>query len=137
MRMVTNCHLSQLINSYGVAERINRDVNASITYKTDLEQYGTPEYWCLPTPFGDCEDYALLKHKLLLEHGWPSDKLGLCICYMPDGQGHCVLWVDTDKGSFILDNCYDCPISPVDLPYTWESMLCNGRWLKLLSWSSL
>jgi len=33
------------VNSYSVAERINRDVNASVTYKTDLEQYATPEYW--------------------------------------------------------------------------------------------
>lgn len=56
-----------MTNSYKLAERINRDVNASITYKTDLAQYGTPEHWCLPSNFGDCEDYALLKRKLLLE----------------------------------------------------------------------
>ena len=122
------------MNSHSLAERINREVNASVSYKTDLEQYSTPEHWCLPTDFGDCEDYALLKRKLLLEQGWPSDKLGLCVCYMPDGQGHCVLWVETDKGSFILDNNYDWPVNPLDLPYVWESMLCNGKWLKLLAW---
>lgn len=123
------------MNSYSLAERINSQVNASVTYKTDLAQYGTPEHWCLPSNFGDCEDYALLKRKLLLEQGWLNDKLGLCVCYMPDGQGHCVLWVDTDKGSFILDNNYNYPISPVDLPYKWESMLRGGKWLKLLTWS--
>ena len=48
-----------MMNSYKLAERINSDVNASVTYKTDLAQYGTPEHWCLPTDFGDCEDYAL------------------------------------------------------------------------------
>jgi len=128
-------HMSQaMTNSYKLAERINSDVNASVTYKTDLEQYGTPEHWCLPTAFGDCEDYALLKYKLLLEQGWPNDKLGLCVCYMPDGSGHCVLWVETDKGSFILDNNYNWPVSPLDTNYKWESMLCNGKWLKLLSW---
>lgn len=126
-----------MTNSYKLAERINSDVNARVTYKTDLAQYGTPEHWCLPYKFGDCEDYALLKRKLLLEQGWPSDKLGLCVCYMPTGDGHCVLWVDTDKGSFILDNNYNWPVNPVDLPYKWESMLCNGKWLKLLAWSSL
>ena len=87
-----------------------------------------------PTDFGDCEDYALLKRKLLLEQGWPNDKLGLCVCYMPDGGGHCVLWVETDKGSFILDNNYNWPVSPLDTQYTWESMLCGGKWLKLLAW---
>lgn len=123
------------MNSYKLAERINSDVNASVTYKTDLEQYDKPEYWCLPTAFGDCEDYALAKRQALLQSGWPKDQLGLCICYMQSGEGHCVLWVDTDKGSFILDNNYNYPISPVDLPYKWESMLCGGKWLKLLAWS--
>ena len=41
--------------------------------------------------------------------GWPKDKLGLCVCYTQLGEGHCVLWVDTDKGSFILDNNYAFP----------------------------
>ena len=127
-----SCHLSQcMTNSYKLAERINSDVNASVTYKTDLAQYGTPEHWCLPTNFGDCEDYALLKRKLLLEQGWHSDKLGLCVCYMPTGEGHCVLWVDTDKGSFILDNNYAFPVKPSELPYKWESMLCDGVWQQL------
>ena len=122
------------MNSYKLASRTNSDVNASVQYKTDLEQYDTPEFWVEAGAFGDCEDYALLKRKLLLEQCWPSDKLGLCVCYMPDGQGHCVLWVDTNKGSFILDNRYDWPVNPLDLPYVWESMLCNGKWLKLLAW---
>jgi len=26
-------------------------------------------------------------------------------------------------------------VNPVDLPYKWESMLCGGKWLKLLAWS--
>ena len=36
------------MNSHSIAERINSDVNASVTYKTDLAQYGKPEHWCLP-----------------------------------------------------------------------------------------
>ena len=120
-----------MTNSYKLAEHINNTVNMSVLYKTDLEQYGKPEHWCLPTDFGDCEDYALLKRKLLLEHGWSSDKLGLCVCYMQSGEGHCVLWVDTDKGSFILDNNYLFPMKPSDLHYRWESMLCDGEWLEL------
>ena len=126
-----------MTNSYKLAERINSDVNASITYKTDLAQYGTPEHWCLPTDFGDCEDYALAKREALLQAGWSKDKLGLCVCYMQSGEGHCCLWVDTDKGSFILDNNYNWPVSPLDTNYKWESMLCNGKWLKLLNWSKL
>ena len=120
-----------MLNSYSIAASINSTVNARVTYKADLEQFDTPEFWCLPTNFGDCEDYALLKRKLLLEQGWHSDKLGLCVCYMPTGEGHCVLWVDTDKGSFILDNNYAFPVKPSELPYKWESMLCDGVWQQL------
>ena len=32
-----------MTNSYKIASRINSDVNASVTYKTDLAQYGKPE----------------------------------------------------------------------------------------------
>jgi len=33
-----------MTDSYKLAERINSDVNASVEYKTDLEQYGKPEH---------------------------------------------------------------------------------------------
>ena len=118
------------MNSYSVAERINSDVNARVTYKADLEQFDTPEFWAMAGKFGDCEDYALLKRKVLLEQGWPKDKLGLCVCEA-FGSGHCCLWVETDKGSFILDNNYAFPVKPSELPYKWESMLCDGVWQQL------
>ena len=120
-----------MTNSYRLAERINNTVNTSVTYKTDLEQYGKPEYWCLPSNFGDCEDYALAKRNALLNAGWSKDKLGLCVCYTASNEGHCVLWVGTDKGSFILDNNYAFPMKPSELPYKWESMLCDGVWRQL------
>jgi len=119
------------MQSYSVAERINRDVNASVKYKTDLGQYGVPEFWMVAGKFGDCEDYALAKRNALLNVGWPKDKLGLCVCYTQLGEGHCCLWVETDKGSFILDNNYALPIKPSELPYKWESMLCDGVWQQL------
>ena len=65
------------------------------------------EFWTVAGKFGDCEDYALSKRNALLNAGWSKDKLGLCVCYAQSGEGHCVLWVETDKGSFILDNNYD------------------------------
>jgi len=119
------------VNSYSVAERINSQVNASVTYKTDLAQYGKPEFWKEAGAFGDCEDYALAKRQALLQRGWPNDKLGLIVCKTETGEGHCVLWVETDKGSFILDNNYALPVKPSELPYKWESMLCDGQWLEL------
>lgn len=120
-----------MTNSYKLAERINSDVNARVMYKSDLEQFDTPEFWVKAGQYGDCEDYALAKREALLQAGWPKDKLGLCVCYTQLGEGHCVLWVDTDKGSFILDNNYAFPVKPSELPYKWESMLCDGVWQQL------
>ena len=58
------------MNSYSVAERINSDVNARVTYKSDLEQFDTPEFWTMAGKFGDCEDYALAKRSALLHAGF-------------------------------------------------------------------
>ena len=130
-KKVTNYHLRlYMTNSYKLVERINSDVNARVTYKSDLEQFDTPEFWAMAGKFGDCEDYALAKREALLQAGWPKDKLGLCICEA-FGSGHCCLWVDTDKGSFILDNNYAFPVKPSELPYKWESILCDGVWRQL------
>ena len=121
-----------MANSYDLVEAIHGKVNSNTEYRTDLKQYGVPEFWEMAGKFGDCEDYALSKRNALLNAGWSKDKLGLCVCYTASNEGHCVLWVGTDKGSFILDNNYDFPVKPSELPYKWESMLCDGVWRQLL-----
>ena len=62
------------MNSYSLAERINSKVNASVQYKTDLEQYSKPEHWVEAGTFGDCElMVAIAKSKL----GKPYDYTGI------------------------------------------------------------
>ena len=56
-------------------DEVNRSVNRAIKPATDQEIYGVSEYWTLPTDRGDCEDYALLKQKVLAERGWPMSAL--------------------------------------------------------------
>lgn len=122
------------MNSYELAARVNREVNNSVTYKTDAQCYGKPEHWEAAGKYGDCEDYALLKRAKLLKAGWDPDKIGLVTCRY-SGIGHCVLWVDTQDGYFILDNRYAEPRTPSLLDYEWEAMLCDGQWRQLLGWS--
>ena len=122
------------MNKYETAARINREVNESVSYRTDAAQYGRPEHWECAGAFGDCEDYALLKRAKLLDAGWDADRLGLVTC-KAGGVGHCVLWVDTNDGSFILDNIHHEPRTPSLLDYEWEAMLCNGQWRQLRGWS--
>jgi predicted transglutaminase-like cysteine proteinase len=85
--------------------RINRWVNDNITPVTDMEHWGVVERWDLADDgYGDCEDYVLLKQKMLIKAGWPRSALLVTVVSEKKGDGHAVLTVKTDKGEFILDN---------------------------------
>ena len=88
-------------------DEVNRLVNSSIEPATDAEIYGVSEYWTLPGDKGDCEDYALLKQKILIGRGWPSSSLLLTVVRDEKGEGHAVLTARTSQGDFILDNKSD------------------------------
>jgi predicted transglutaminase-like cysteine proteinase len=86
---------------------VNRTVNHEIEPATDMEIYGVPEYWTLPTSRGDCEDYALLKRHRLIQRGWPSGALLMTVVRDEKNDGHAVLTARTSQGDFILDNKID------------------------------
>ncbi len=50
---------------------VNKTVNTSIRPETDQELFGKPEVWAYPTTAGDCEDFVLLKRRMLIDKGWP------------------------------------------------------------------
>src|SRR5262245_39552263 len=85
--------------------RINRWVNDSIKPVTDLEHWGVVERWNYPDDgYGDCEDYGLLKRRMLMQAGWPRQALLITVVRDKRGDGHAVLTAKTDRGEFILDN---------------------------------
>jgi predicted transglutaminase-like cysteine proteinase len=85
--------------------RINRWVNDTIKPITDLEHWGVVERWNYPDDgYGDCEDYVLLKRRMLTQAGWPRQALLITVVRDKGGDGHAVLTVKTDKGELILDN---------------------------------
>ena len=85
--------------------KVNRWVNETIKPMTDMDHWGVIEKWSLPTDgYGDCEDYVLLKRKMLTDGGWPREALLITVVRDKKGEGHAVLTVKTDKGEFILDN---------------------------------
>ncbi len=84
---------------------INRRVNTTITAITDQEHWGVPDRWDLPTHgYGDCEDFQLLKRKLLAEGGLPRRAMRMTVVIDEKGEGHAVLMIRTDRGDFVLDN---------------------------------
>jgi predicted transglutaminase-like cysteine proteinase len=85
--------------------RINKWVNETVRPMTDLEHHGVVEKWTYPNDrYGDCEDYVLLKRRLLVEAGWPREALLITVVRDHAGEGHAVLTVKSDRGEYILDN---------------------------------
>ena len=58
----------------------------------------------MPARYGDCEDYALLKQKMLTDRGWPAGALLLTVVRDELGEGHALLTVRTTEGDLLLDN---------------------------------
>ena len=84
---------------------INRKVNATIKPMTDLEHWSVADRWDFPDDgFGDCEDYQLLKRRLLAERGLPRRAMRMTVVRDDQGEGHAVLMIRTDHGDFVLDN---------------------------------
>jgi predicted transglutaminase-like cysteine proteinase len=85
--------------------KVNAWVNQAIKPITDLEHWGVIERWNYPDDgYGDCEDYVLLKRRMLIQAGWPREALLITVVRDKNDDGHAVLTVKTDHGEFILDN---------------------------------
>jgi predicted transglutaminase-like cysteine proteinase len=85
--------------------RINKWVNEAVAPVTDQDHWGVVERWSYPDDGrGDCEDYVLLKRRMLMQAGWPREALLVTVVRDKKGDGHAVLTVKTDKGDFVLDN---------------------------------
>ncbi len=90
-------------------DAINRMVNRRIIPMTDQAIYGKVEHWTLPgaSRKGDCEDYVLLKRRMLMRRGWPASALSITVVRDEYGDGHAILTARTSAGDFILDNKTD------------------------------
>ena len=125
-----------MMNSYSIVESINRKVNASVSYMSDSEQFGVPEWWSeARSGFDDCDGYALLKRELLKEQGFDELCIHIATCWInvkADDTGHCVLIVETDKGQFVLDNNLKDPVplnfETVGYKYLWNIIERGGKW---------
>jgi predicted transglutaminase-like cysteine proteinase len=85
--------------------KVNAWVNDAIEPITDQDHWGVVERWNYPDDGkGDCEDYVLLKRRMLMQAGWPREALLITVVRDKKGDGHAVLTVKTNRGEFILDN---------------------------------
>ena len=96
--------------SWTELDAINTIVNREIEPIGDEDHYHIYEqdilnWWTYPDDGkGNCNDYVLMKRKLLIEAGWPRSALLMTVVVDQHGDGHLILMVRTDRGDLILDN---------------------------------
>ncbi len=113
---------------------INSYSNNSIQPVTDQEFYGVEEHWTYPKSYGDCEDYVLLKRYMLMQRGWPESSLLITVVKQPNGEGHAVLTVRTDRADYVLDNLEATVKQWDDTPYKYlkrQSVKHTGKWTSI------
>ncbi len=96
---------------------INNHVNRNIKPVTDYDLYRISEKWTYPVAEGDCEDYVLLKRRMLMAQGWPENTLLITVVLDQNDEGHAVLTARTDQGDLILDNQFDAILPWQHTPY--------------------
>lgn len=112
---------------------VNNRVNTSVFPRTDMEMWGVEEFWSYPVNgYGDCEDYALEKRRLLHRAGIPLSNLLITVVRQPNGDGHAVLTVHTSLGDFVLDNLEPRVLAWKDTEYRYlkrQSASHAGMWV--------
>lgn len=84
---------------------VNQRVNSSIKAVTDQDHWGVVDIWGFPEDGrGDCEDFQLLKRKLLADSGLPRRAMRMTVVIDELGEGHAVLVIRTNRGDYVLDN---------------------------------
>lgn len=114
--------------------QVNYKVNSAVQPETDQQIYGVEEKWAFPKDVGDCEDYVLLKRKMLIDRGFSAADLLITVVLQPNGDGHAILTVRTDRGDFVLDNMRNKVLLWSDTEYTYlkrQSTKNSGQWVKI------
>ena len=121
-------------DAWNEINQVNQFVNSAIKPASDLDTYQTTEYWAYPTTLGDCEDYVLLKKKLLVQLGFNADELLITVLLDEHGEGHAVLSILTKSADLILDNRRDEVLSVNQTNYKFlkrQSQHDPNQWVSL------
>ena len=76
----------------------------------------------------------LLKRKMLMNKGFSASNLLITVVLQPNGEGHAVLTVRTDRGDFVLDNMRNKVMNWSETEYTYlkrQDTANPGRWVKI------
>ena len=92
-------------NTFAMIDRVNHMVNEAVKPITDPDHWDVVDQWDYPVDgYGDCEDYALLKRKILIDMGFPRQALLMTVVKDKQQEGHAILTMKTNHGEYVLDN---------------------------------
>jgi len=112
---------------------VNSKVNM-LPYKSDPERFGMLEWWAdIDESGGDCDDYAIAKYHRLRSMGMPAGQMRFATCFVERSAAaekkdryHCVLLVDMNGQTYVLDNRHSLPLEYDMLPYEFHKLQIAG-----------
>ena len=114
--------------------RVNHKVNTTIRPVTDQDHWGVADRWDLAEDgYGDCEDFQLLKRKLLVDAGVPRRAMRMTVVIDEKNEGHAVLMVRKSRGDLVLDNKTDDILAWFETGYVYVKRESQDA----IAWSSL
>lgn len=107
--------------------RINAEINKVPYLKELSEDWRPTSTSALDKMNGaDCDSYATGKLVELHKAGMPLADMRLMECNDENGGLHCVLLVDFDGDTYVLDNRYAEPMLMERVPYKWLRVQVAG-----------
>lgn len=105
--------------------RVNDDVNQRIQSTSETSP------WRINPASGNCNDYVVTKRHELKKLGLPASALLMAAARTPQGDGHLLLIVRTNRGNLVLDNL-KAEILPIEgSRYAWlkrQSAVDGRNW---------
>lgn len=93
------------VDAHALLARVNKQVNFTVSPADDRSATGKDDDWSLPVNGkGDCEDFALMKKKKLIDAGFLSNRLAMTVVLDRRGNNHVVLMARLADGDYVLDN---------------------------------
>ena len=105
---------------------VNRQVDVEIKY---VRSPARTEKGYLAQEEGDCRAFAFQKQRRLVERGWQHGALRLSTCRTEHGVHHVLLTVETDRGTWLLDNHQIGVHAWTDPKYRWLKREVPGRFM--------
>jgi len=121
--------------SMKIIKQVNLWANTNIKPMSDMDHWGKIDQWDYPADgYGDCEDYALLKRRLLIDEGMPRQALLITIVKDESNEGHAILTIKTNKGEYMLDNLVNDVKPWTQVPYRFvkrQSQTNQNEWVEI------